>query len=90
MKVKLLLMYLHMTTKKFEDHVCIKELVLHLQENQEEKQLQHGIQVQGMKIDLMAIVFLALILVIRLWNVDPMEVLAPGLSPKFKGRPAPG
>ena len=26
-----------------------------------------------MKIDLMAIVFLALILVIRLWNADPME-----------------
>ena len=71
MKAKLLLMYLHMTTKNLEDQVCMKELVLDLQANQE-KQLQDGIQVKGMKIDLMAIVFLALILVIRLWNVDPM------------------
>ena len=47
--------------KKFKDQVCIKELVLHLQANQEEKQLQDGIQVQGMKIDSMAIVFFALI-----------------------------
>ena len=66
-------MYLHMTPKNLEEQVCIKELVLHLQANQEKKQLQDGIQVQGMKIDLMAIVFLALILVIRLWIVDPME-----------------
>ena len=65
-------MYLH-TTTNLEYQVCIKELVLHLQANQEEKQLQDGIQVQGMKIDSMDIVFLALILVIRLWNVDPME-----------------
>ena len=46
---------------------------MHLQANKEEKQLQDGIQVQGMKIDSMDIVFLALISVIRLWNVDPME-----------------
>ena len=58
-------MYLHMTTKNLEDQVYFKELVLDLQANQE-KQLQYGIQVQGMKVDLMAIVFLALIFVIRL------------------------
>ena len=39
----------------------------------EEGQIQDGSKLKGMKIDLMAIVFLALILVIRLWNVDPME-----------------
>ena len=37
----------------------------------EEGQLQY--KHQGMKIDLMAIVFLTLIFVITLWNVDPME-----------------
>ena len=39
----------------------------------EEGQLQDGAKHQGMKIDLMAIVFLALILVIRLWTVDTVE-----------------
>ena len=39
----------------------------------EEGQLQDGAKHPGMKIDLMAIVFLALILVIILWNVDAME-----------------
>ena len=67
-------MHLHMPTKKLKVQEYLTKLLplikaIHLKEGQ----LQDGAKHQGMKIDLMAIVFLALILVIRLWNVDPME-----------------
>ena len=68
-------MHLHMPTKKLKIQKYLTKLLplikaIHLKE---EGQLQDGAKLQGMKIDLMAIVFLALILVIRLWIVDPIE-----------------
>ena len=70
-----LFMHLHMPTKKLKIQKYITKLLplikaIHLKE---EGQLQDGAKHQGMKIDLMAIVFLTLIFVITLWNVDPME-----------------
>ena len=67
-------MYLRTPTKKLKiKKYLTKPLPLikaiHLKE---EGQLQYGAKLQGKKIDLMAIVFLALILVIRIWSV-PME-----------------
>ena len=60
-----------MTTKILEDKKCLKKLALHLKENSsEEKQLQYGTKVPGMKMDLMVTVFLVLTLVIRLWIVE--------------------
>ena len=69
------LMHLHMPTKKLKIQKYLTKLLpliktIHLKE---EEQLQDGSKHQGMQIDLMAIVFHPLILVIRLWNVDPME-----------------
>ena len=69
------LMHLQKPTNKLKIQKYITKLLpliksIHLKE---EGQLQDGTKHQGMKIDLMAIVFLALILVIRLWIVDPME-----------------
>ena len=68
-------MHLHMPTTKLKIQKYLTKLLplikaIHLKE---EGQLQDGDKHQGMLIDLMAIVFHALILVIRLWTVDPME-----------------
>ena len=68
-------MHMHMPTKKLKIQKYLTKLLplikaIHLKE---EGQLPDGAKHQGMKIDLMAIVFHALILVIRLWTVDRME-----------------
>ena len=61
-----------MTTKILEAQECIKNLILLPKAFSKGKRLQDGIKVLGMKTSSMVIVFL-LILVIRLWIVDPME-----------------
>ena len=72
-KPNLFLMHLHMITKILEAQECIKNLILPLKAFREGKQLQDGIKVPGIKTSSMVISFLVLILVIRLWIVDPME-----------------
>ena len=63
---KLLLMYLHMTTKILKVQDCIKE-------SSKKKQPQDGTKVPGMKVDLMVISIFVLTLVIRLWVADSTE-----------------
>ena len=64
-------MHLYMTKKILEAQECNKELVLSLEANSsEEKKLQDGTKVLGMKMDLMVTVFLILTLVMRLWIVE--------------------
>ena len=60
-----------MKTKILEVQECNKELVPSLKENSsEEKQLQDGTKVPGMKMDLMVTVFLVQTLVIWLWILE--------------------
>ena len=60
-----------MKTKNLEDKKCLNKLALHLKANSsEEKQLQDGTKVPGMKMDLMVTVFLVLTLVISPWIVE--------------------
>ena len=73
-----------MPTKKLKIQKYLTKLLplikaIHLKEGQ----LQDGAKLQGMKIDLMVIVFLALILVIRLYIVDPMEEVLEALMTKL-------
>ena len=66
-------MHMKMTIKTTEVQVCIKELGLFLIASSQNKQLQYGTKVPGMKMDLMVIVFLVLTLVISLWIVESTE-----------------
>ena len=68
-------MHLDMLKKKLKNQKYLTKLLLLIKSIhfKEEGKLKDGAKHQGMKIDLMAIVFHALILVIRPWNVDPME-----------------
>ena len=61
---------IHMTTRTLEVKKCNKELGMFLQASLENKQLQDGTKVPGMKVDLMVIVIFAPTLVIKQWIAD--------------------